>query len=106
MRAGKLDRVIEITRTTMTPNPDEPWDPGPPITATVVTLHAQVIQQSAEEFMRSFGESQETAIVFRTRWTDSVLLTDQIAYDGKIFDIKETREVGRRKGLELRAVAR
>lgn len=106
MRAGKLDRVIEITRTTMTPNPDEPWDPGPPVTVTLATVRAQVFQQSTEEFMRSFGESQETAVVFRTRWLDGVLLTDQVTYDGKIFDIKETKEIGRRKGLDLRAVAR
>jgi len=105
MRSGKLDRVIDITRTTTTPNPDEPWEPGTPVTTTVATVRAQVIQQSTEEFMKSFGEAQETAIVFRIRWLDGVLLTDQIAYDGKSFDIVEIKEIGRRRGLDLRAKA-
>lgn len=105
MRAGSLDRTIAITRTTTAPNPDEPWVPGEPTTSTIATVRAQLLQQSTEEFMRSFGESQETAIAFRIRYRSDVVLTDQIVYAGTTYDLLEIKEIGRRIGLELRAKA-
>lgn len=102
MRAGQLNRRIQITRTTTLPNPHEPWVPGEPTTVVVATLRAAQVQQSTEEFMRSFGESQETAIVFRIRCRSDVLLTDQVVYAGKAHEIVEVKELGLRDGLELR----
>lgn len=102
MRAGQLNRRIQITRTTTAPNPDEPWIPGEPTTVVVATLRAAQVQQSTEEFMRSFGESQETAIVFRIRYRADILLTDQVVFGGKSHEIVEAKEIGLRAGLELR----
>ncbi|MCJ8053892.1 phage head closure protein [Shinella curvata] len=100
MRAGKLDRTIKIQGFTNTVNeygtPVETW-------TDKATLRAQIIQSSTEEFIRG-GAVDETVIIFRTRWLASVTTSDRIEYEGEAFNIKETKEIGRRKGLELRAV--
>lgn len=102
MRAGKLDRSIAIQRFTSTVN-----EYGTPVQSwtDVATVRAQIVQQSTEEFIRGFGASDETAVVFRVRWLSGVLLADRISFDGKLFNLKEVKEIGRRKGLELRCIA-
>ncbi len=79
-------------------------DWGTPIEAwsDLVTLRAQVIQSSTEEFIRGAGASDETVVVFRTWYYDGITLADRILYDGEIHNIKETKEIGRRSGLEIR----
>ncbi len=100
MRAGKLDRTIIIQRFTSEPNeygtPIETW-------TIVATLRAQIIQANTEEFIRG-GAEDETVIIFRTRWLAGITTADRIDYEGEAFNLKETKEIGRRKGLELRAV--
>lgn len=103
MRAGSLNRTIEITRTTTAPNPSEPWVPGEPTTVVVAKVRAALVQQSTEEFMRNFGESQETAVVFRIRYRSDIELTDQVVYGGQTYDLLEAKEIGFREGTELRA---
>lgn len=103
MRAGQLNRRIQITRTTTVANPDEPWIPGEPTTVVVASVRAALVQQGTEEFMRSYGESQVTAVVFRIRFRSDVELTDQVVFDGQTYDLIETKEIGHRDGLELRA---
>ena len=102
MRAGKLDREITVQRATSTIDeagtPTLTW-------ADVATVRAQIVQQSTEEFIRGFGASEETAIIFRLRWLDGITAADRITYDERIHNIKEVTEIGRRRGLELRCVA-
>lgn len=102
MRAGKLDRTIAIQRSTHTidetGNPVFNWP-------NLATLRAEVVQSSTEEFMRGFGASDETVIVFRTRYLDGVTTADRISYSGRFHNIKEVKELGRRDGLEIRAIA-
>jgi SPP1 family predicted phage head-tail adaptor len=103
MRAGKLDRPITIERATTAID-----DAGTPQTtwATVATLRAQIITQSAQEFIRAEGGgTSENAIVFRTRYVEGVQLDDRVTYEGASFDVKETKEIGRRRGLEIRCIA-
>lgn len=105
MDAGQLNRRIEITRMTGGEQPD-PWSPPSEGTmVTVASIRAQIVQQSTEEFMQSYGESQETAIVFRIRYRSDVLLTDQVVYADKVHDLIEVKEIGLREGLELRCRA-
>lgn len=104
MRAGKLDQTIELRRPTIVDDGMGGQVQGP--TATYATAPAQVVQASTEEFMRSWGASSETIIVFRIRHIDGVLLSDEVKRNGKAFDIKEIKPIGRRRGLELRCVAR
>jgi SPP1 family predicted phage head-tail adaptor len=100
MRAGKLDRTITIERYTETL--DEYGNPGGQSWSTLATLRAQIIEASTEEFQRAYGASSETAIIFRVRFMDGVTLADRVSYDGKAHNLVEVKEIGRRRGLELR----
>jgi SPP1 family predicted phage head-tail adaptor len=103
MRAGKLDNVVQIVR----PGGwvDDGWGNEVPGAETIVaTMRAQVLQASTEEFMRAWGSTSETAMIFRIRHVDGVAITDKIRHDGTNYDIKEIKPIGRRRGLELRCV--
>lgn len=102
MRAGNLDRTIRIDSYDTglvdsygTAAPD--WTP-------LATLRAQMVQAGTDEFIRN-GAVDETVIIFRTRYLAGVTTAHRIHYDGRYFNIKELKEIGRRKGLELRAIA-
>jgi len=101
MRAGSLDRTITIQRATVTVQDDgtpaHSWAP-------LATVRAQLIQAATDEFIRDFGASSEATYVFRIRWLDGIKLADRVSYAGRIFDIKEIKELGRREGLELRCL--
>ena len=99
MRAGLLDRTIYVERVATAPSDSgavaEAW-------TRVATLRAQLVQTSVEEFMRAYGASSEAVVVFRTRYLSGVTLADRISYGGMTFNVKDIKEIGRRKGLELR----
>lgn len=101
MRAGKMDREITIeayTRTGTTPG-------GAPIMtwATFATVRAQLIQSSIEEYQRAYGEGANTAVIFRIRWLEGVTVEHRIRYAPETYlNIREIKEIGRRKGMELR----
>lgn len=103
MRAGKLNETIEIRRPTMVDDGFGSMVPGP--TATVATARAQIIEESTDEFIRNYGASSERLRIFRTRWIDGITLSDEIRHDGFDFNIKQIKEIGRLRGLELRCVA-
>lgn len=100
MRSGKLDKLITLQRFTSTVDdfgtPVETW-------ADLAELRAQVVQATSEEFIRAGAES-ETVIIFRTRFLDGVTTADRVAFAGAAYDIKETKEIGRRGGLEIRCL--
>ena len=101
MKAGKLVHVIALHRASETVNAA-----GTPATTWTVyaTLRAELVERSTEEFLRSAGETDETTIVFRTRFMEGVSNNDRVSFDGQGFDIREVTTIGRRKGLELRCV--
>jgi len=102
MRAGKLDKQITIQRYTAI------IDEGGGSTFTwndLVTVRAQIIQQSTEEFLRAYGATDDTIIIFRTRWIDDIDVKDRVLYNGGAFNIKELKPIGRNRGLDIRAVA-
>lgn len=101
MRAGRLDNLIEIVR----PGGyvDDGYGnqvPGPDI--VLASMRAQIIQANTEEFIRAWGASSETIMIFRTRWLDDVLLSDKVRHEGTDYNLKEIKPIGRRRGLELR----
>lgn len=102
MRAGKLDKTIQIQRSATTVDdygtPSEGW-------ATVATVRAQLIQSTTEEFLRSFGTTSEAAVIFRIRHMTGFNPTDRVLFDGTAYDLKEVKELGRREGLDLRCIA-
>ncbi|SKA26334.1 phage head closure protein [Consotaella salsifontis] len=100
MRAGKLDRIITIDAYTAG-EPDE-YGNSVPGWNGFATLRAQLVSMSTDEYLRAYGEISESVIVFRTRFLDGVTTTHRVGYEGRHFNIKEVKEIGRRKGLELR----
>lgn len=102
MRAGKLTKTIVIERTATTVDdygtPSEGW-------TIIATVRAQVLQQTTQEFLAAPGTTAETATVFRIRHRDGIETADRITHDGKAFDVKEIKELGRREGLDLRCIA-
>lgn len=103
MKAGSLDRVIIVQRATETRDTlgqvTQGWFP-------VATLRAAVIQASTTEYLQGAGLQGDAAVIFRTRWMDGLRVADRILYEGVAHDVKEIKELGRRKGLEIRTVAR
>lgn len=102
MRAGKLDRMITIERKSETVS-----DSGAVVAAwtATATVRAEIVTASANEFLTGFGEAESGNIVFRIRYLAGITTADRVSYAGKIHDLKDVTEIGRRRGLELRAVA-
>ncbi|MEP9373531.1 phage head closure protein [Mesorhizobium sp. KR1-2] len=101
IRAGKLDRSIVIERKTETVS-----ETGAVVSAwlNIATVRAEIVTQSTAEFLTGFGEAENGTIVFRTRYLAGITTADRVSYAGKVYDLKEITEIGRRRGLELRAV--
>jgi SPP1 family predicted phage head-tail adaptor len=99
MRAGKLDRTIAIERQTETVNAAgsvaSTW-------TNIATVRAELIQASAREFLEAHGETESTTIVFLVRYVAGITTDDRVTYAGATFDLVEIKEIGRRRGLELR----
>ncbi|SOE08496.1 SPP1 family predicted phage head-tail adaptor [Hoeflea halophila] len=100
MRAGKLDRTISVERKTETV-----YETGAVVTdwLAIATVRAEVVTQSADEFLTGFGKAESGNVIFRVRYLHDVTTADRVICDGKIYDLKEVIEVGRRRALELRA---
>ena len=99
IRAGKLDRIIRIERATTTVDasgtPQQSWAP-------LATMRAELLDATTDEAARSFGTSTEAVALFRIRYLDGITVADRVIYEGQAFDIKQVKEVGRRRALELR----
>lgn len=104
MRAGKLDSVIVIQRYTVTG--DDGYGNQIVDWVDLATLRAQLIKASTEEFVRNYGITSDVLTVFRTRYFAGVLPSDRVMHEGFLHDIKEVKEIGRGKGLEIRTVSR
>jgi len=101
LRSGKLDRQITIKRQTETVAASGAVSKDWPVIATV---RAELVQQSAEEFLSGFGEEDKGGAVFRIRYMDGITTADRVGYDGAVYDINEITELGRHRALELRTV--
>lgn len=99
MRAGGLDRIITVQRSTHTVN-----DYGTPgwTWTDLAILRARAIEGGTEETVREAGSHDEIAFTFRTRWRGDITTADRILHAGEPFDIVAVKEIGRRAGLEIR----
>ncbi|AMM83148.1 head-tail adaptor protein [Martelella sp. AD-3] len=102
MKAGRLDREIRLERYTETLD-----EYGAPRFAwtEIDTVAAERIEGSTTAMLKDFGASDETVIVFRLRFLDGLTNADRLIHDGLIFKINQIKEIGRRKGLELRCIS-
>jgi SPP1 family predicted phage head-tail adaptor len=103
MRAGKFDREILIESYTSV------QDPGTgeeiPTWVPLATMRAEVIQSGADEFFQTGGIAGVVVVIFRTRYVGGVTVQSRVTFEERIFDLVEVKELGRRRGLELRGKA-
>jgi head-tail adaptor len=103
MRAGLMDRTITIQRVAASSvdaagTPVETW-------LDIATVRAQQVQQSTDEYIRGYGASDETVIVFRIWWFAGLTNADRVIFNNIIHEIKQIKEIGRRAGMELRTLS-
>lgn len=103
MRAGKLDRTIRIER--MEKGIPTATGTRVPSWTEFATVWAELVKWSASEFSTGYGEAENGTVIFRIRYLGGITTADRITYEGRAHDIKEIAEIGRRHGLEIRAVA-
>lgn len=97
MRAGSLDRVIEIQSAVTAVD-----EYGTPVTTwtKLATMRAQVLQYDTSN-REGQHVTSDTTITFRIYWLDGVTLEHRVLYDGNAFKITKIKEIGRRVGLDL-----
>lgn len=102
MRAGSLDRTISIQRLGEVQDEfggvSEGW-------TTLATVRAQLLESSTSEWMEAGGEQAGRSVAFRIRWIAGLRNADRVLFEGAAFDVLEVKEIGRRRGLELRCKA-
>ena len=99
MRAGNLDRVIDIQQLTLA-SPDL-YGAVVPTWTTLATMRAQLLQHATDDREAERGHTADVVRRFRTRWLDNVTLESRVAYDGQQYQITQIKELGRRRGLDL-----
>lgn len=102
MQAGKLQNRIELQILQESFGLDrsvrQSW-------RTYATVKAELRQAGASEFLTTFGEGASNSAVFVIRWIPGVSVANRIMHGGRAWNIVALAEIGRRKGLELRAEA-
>lgn len=98
MRAGNLDRVVQLQRPTTSLDlygtPIETW-------TTFATMRSQLLQHATDDKEGQRGHTSDVVRAFRVRWIDGVSLENRISYDGQQYQITQIKELGRRRGLDL-----
>lgn len=102
--AGSLDRRITIERYVETRDPVynsvsydwTSWQPDVP---------ANVRTAGGREFLEAGGQYVERRAIFKVRWIPDLQTTDRVSWNGRAYDIKDVREIGRRRFLEIHAEA-
>jgi len=101
VKAGALDRLATIQRHTLVDDgygSVETW-------ADLITLPAQVVQQAGREFFAASSVQADQRVLFRLRWIEGVTVRDRVSYSGRLHNIVDVKELGRREGTELMTVA-
>lgn len=99
MRAGQLDRPVQLQHRTLTRNAS-----GEQVAtyATYATVWAGKRDLRGREYVAAQQITAELTATWQLRWRGDVLATDRLVDDGSVtFDIINVAEIGRRKGLEL-----
>lgn len=107
IRAGELDRRIDILRATFTKNA---LNEEVPNWGTLVEgLSAKKRDVSDGERMRAQQVSAEITTRFTIRWSSivsGVNSRDRVRCEGRTYDIFSVKEIGRRVGIEITGTAR
>jgi SPP1 family predicted phage head-tail adaptor len=68
-----------------------------------VEVWAMKIEAGGREYQAGQTLIGEATFTFRIRWRKDVKSTDQVTFEGAIFNIGTISEIGRREGLDLLA---
>ena len=102
MQAGQLTTIITLHRETETISASgsvaKTW-------ANLATIRAEIVQQTATEFLTGYGTAEDRSMIFRVRYRPGITTADRVSYAGKVYNLKDITEIGRRRGLELRGVS-
>lgn len=103
MRAGKLQHRVQIQREYELVADSglvrKEWLP-------LISTRADLKQASTGEFLAGAVEMDSNRAVFVIRFPVTAITTaDRIAFNGRYYGITGIVEIGRRRGLEIRAVA-
>jgi SPP1 family predicted phage head-tail adaptor len=98
MRAGNLDRVIEIQRRTtgldLYGSPVETW-------TTYATMRAQLLKNTTDDREGERGHTTDATRTFRMYYLASLSLNDRLLYEGQQYVVKQITEIGRRVGMDV-----
>lgn len=103
VRAGKLDRRLRLERYAETGRnelnePIKGW-------SEIATVWAQQRPNRGDERFSSGQLSGQIVMTFHIRWRSDLTRQDRLIYEGRAYNIKDLRELGRRVVLEIDAVA-
>jgi hypothetical protein len=99
MRAGQLDRVIEI-QDIFEDAVDEYGTPTRTKSGASLKVRAQMLSYDTTN-REGARPTTEQSITFRVYWIEGLSLESHVLYDGQVFKILKIREIGRRAGLDL-----
>ena len=100
---GSLNRLITLRA------PDAGQDDfGQPLTSyhDVASIWANYAPSTVREYVASRQAEGQIDAVFTILWRGDLMNTWVIVYDGKIFDVQSSIEIGLQEGLEIRTRAR
>lgn len=103
IEAGKLDRTVQFERLVETVSASgavaKVWTP-------FLTVRAEVRELRADEAATGFGEAERETVVFVVRWNPTPITTgDRVIHAGRVFDIHQITDLGRRDGWKISGVA-
>lgn len=98
IRAGTLDRTVDLLELTTTSNAYGEEIITPTVLATV---QAQKLTLRAADMQRAQLHSVQLDGKFTIRWRDDVTTKMRLRYDGTDYEIVSVEEIGRRRGLTL-----
>lgn len=98
MRAGNLDRIIEIQRRTtgldLYGTPVETW-------TTFATMRAQLLKNATDDREGARGHTTDAVLTFRMYYLAGLSLNDRLLYEGQQYEITGITEIGRRAGMDV-----
>jgi SPP1 family predicted phage head-tail adaptor len=98
MRAGNLDRIIEIQRRTtgldLYGTPVETW-------TTFATMRAQLLKNATDDREGARGHTTDAVLTFRMYYFASLSLNDRLLYEDQQYEIAGISEIGRRAGMDV-----
>jgi SPP1 family predicted phage head-tail adaptor len=102
MQAGKLDRTVSLELLSEEVGPSgavaRTWTP-------FATVRAQVTQQELEDAQAAPDAPARARLKVLIRWRPDLHPSHRLTYQGRAYNIVDLREIGRRRALELEAVA-